>query len=95
MSLTPIDKKSKLDIEFSEKEKTLSKIKSGIIKSIEYVPNLPYDYDILKIKDLLSKKIENPVLTDREKYLLKIIENKKSDRLYEMLSMFEDEFTTS
>ena len=93
MSLTPIDKKSKLDIEFSEKEKTLSKIKSGIIKSIEYVPNLPYDYDILKIKDLLSKKIENPVLTDREKYLLKIIENKKSDRLYEMLRIFEDEST--
>lgn len=93
MSLTPIDKKSKLDIEFSEKEKTLSKIKSGIIKSIEYVPNLSYDYDILKIKNLLSKKIENPVLTDREKYLLKIIENKKSDRLYEMLRIFEDEST--
>lgn len=95
MDTMPVDGKSELNAEFNRKEAILSKIRSGTIKSIEYVPKLPSNYDISKIKNLLSKKIENPVLTDREKYLLKIIESKKSDRLYEMLRIFEDESTKS
>ncbi|MBE5066931.1 AAA family ATPase [Ligilactobacillus salivarius] len=95
MDTMPVDGKSELNAEFNRKEAILSKIRSGTIKSIEYVPKLPSNYDISKIKNLLSKKIENPVLTDREKYLLKVIESKKSDRLYEMLRIFEDESTKS
>lgn len=95
MNARPVDERSKLNAEFNRKEEILSKIRSGIIKNIEYVPKLPSNYDISKIKNVLSKKIENPVLTDREKHLLKIIENKKSDRLYEMLRTFEDESTKS
>lgn len=60
------------------------------IKKIECL-DIKYDYETLK--ELLAQKIERPELTEREHYLISLIDDGKIDRITEMKEAFSKEKT--
>ena len=60
------------------------------IRSTEKL-NVPYDEKVLQ--NLLSKKVERPILSDREQYLLQLIDDGKLEQINEMKSVFSKETT--
>ena len=60
------------------------------IKKIECL-DIKYDYETLK--ELLAQKIERPELTEREHYLIRLIDDGKIDRITEMKEAFSKEKT--
>ena len=53
--------------------------------------NVPYNEKVLQ--NLLSQKVERPTLSDREQYLLQLIDDGKLDQINEMKSVFSKEKT--
>ena len=93
INLAPQKSRDELIILFDKKLLDLQKAENGdaVIRNI--IPQISVTYNDSEVKELLSMKIEEPILSDREKYLLKLIQDGKSDMLASMISSFNDENT--
>ena len=93
IDLVPPKKRSDLIIEFEEQMKALDMAKSGFLKIDNMVPLLPkfYDqYDDEIIISLLSKKIERPNFSERERYLMGFVETGRSLELSQKALFFRN-----
>ena len=96
VGLNPKKSKSELLVEFTEQMKALENAKSGVATIDAVVPTFSgsyIEYDDAGLKALLAEKIEKPKLTDREKYLLKLVEDGKSVDLSQRLTLLKQEET--
>lgn len=93
ITIQPSETLEILKSRFEQNLETLSKVTendSTIIKDTTSV-NLNYNEDELRC--LLSRKIEKPELSEREKYLINLIEEGKLSQISEMRSVFSNAST--
>ena len=93
VSLAPKKSRSELIVEFEEQMKALEIAKSGSSKIDAKVPSLPksynqYDDDAILV--LLTKKIEKPELSEREQYLMGLVESGKTAELSQKAAFFRN-----
>lgn len=96
LGLKPVETKSRLLVQFEERLEELQLAKTGasiINVSVPIIPSL-YDYDDLKVKELLNKKIEKPVLSEREQNILKLLKTQGSKQLLSQITYFKQEENT-
>lgn len=93
INLAPQKSRDELIILFDKKLLDLQKAENGDAVIRNVIPQISVTYNDSEVKELLSIKIEEPILSDREKYLLKLIQDGKSDMLASMISSFNDENT--
>lgn len=92
VELKPKKNKSELIIDFEEQMKALNNAKSGVSTIDAVVPSCPesyIEYDDAGLKALLAEKIEKPELSDREKHLLKLVEDGKSTELSQRIHLLK------
>lgn len=97
LTFTPSKSRSELLNEFSQLETELENAKSGNSVIIQQVPSIPKEYisyNDEEIQQLLNKRVERPELTEREKYLLELVQTKGSLCLGERIDVFENKETT-
>lgn len=93
LSLKPNKTKSELLVAFEEGLKALETAKSGSSRIDIRVPSLPksFDqYDDEAIIALLGKKIERPKLSEREQYLMGLVESGKAGELSQKAAFFRN-----
>lgn len=93
IDLTPPKTRSDLIVEFNEQMRVLETAKSGSSKINSKVPTLPESYnqyDDETIIDLLAKKIEKPELSEREQYLMGLVEAGKTNELSRQAAFFRN-----
>ena len=93
LSLSPVKSRDELIVLFNDKLKELYQAQKGDAAIKSKVPVLTMKYDDVVVKELLAVKIEEPTLSDREKYLLQLVQNGKSDMLAKMADSFGNEAT--
>lgn len=91
LTLSPTKSRDELIVLFNEKLKALHKAQKGDAVINAKMPLLTMEYDDLKVNNLLAVKIEKPILSDREKYLLQLVQNGKSNTLVQMADVFGNE----
>ncbi len=90
LSFSPVKSRDELIVLFNEKLNALYQAQKGAEAINVKVPGFTMKYDDSAIMDLLAVKIEKPILSDREKYLLQLVQNGKSNTLAEMAGVFGD-----
>ncbi|TGY87030.1 ATP-binding cassette domain-containing protein [Petralouisia muris] len=90
LSFSPVKSRDELIVLFNEKLNALYQAQKGAEAINVKVPRFTMKYDDSAIMDLLAVKIEKPILSDREKYLLQLVQNGKSNTLAEMAGVFGD-----
>lgn len=93
VALTPDKTRDELVVAFSDKVKELEKAKQGTSAISTTVQNITIVFDIKYLKALLSLKIEKPELTEREMYLLRLVQGGKTERVNYMLKLFSNDDT--
>ena len=91
VNLSPQKSRDELIVLFDKKLIELQQAENGDAVIRNAVPKIITTYDDFEVKQLLEMKIEEPTLSDREKYLLKLIQDGKSGMLANMLTSFSDE----
>ena len=93
LSLSPVKSRDELIIAFNDKFKELQQAQNGeaSIEKKVIVPILEYNDQV--VNDLLSMKIQKPELSEREKYLLQLVQNGKKDTLVKIVDDFGKEST--
>ena len=91
VNITASKSRSELLIDFEEQMRELEKAKQGSGKIIEEIIKIPdayinFNYNV--INKLLEEIIEKPLLSEREKYLLKLVEIGKKDFLEKQIDYF-------
>lgn len=82
--------RDELVIEFDNKLKKLQIAQKGDEIISEKVPILNIDYDESEIARLLETRIEKPLLSAREKYLLGLVQAGKTEQLTSMVDTFSN-----
>ena len=90
IGLTTTKTRDQLLIEFNETLKELRIAQQGDATILTKVPLLKLEYNEDNIVKLLRTKIEKPELSEREIYLLELVQNGKSLQLNNMLKVFSD-----
>lgn len=96
VSLHPSKPKTELIVDYKEKLKELENAKSGsstIHATVPSIDNSYSMYDDETVKQLLEKKIEKPILSEREKKLLSLVQKNMTDELYQRLEVFKKDGT--
>lgn len=88
INLKPKMTRDKLIISFNNLLKNLEERKSGIKQILERVPVLNDRVEEDSIVELLLEKIEEPTLTYRDKFLLKVLKERGIEFLYDISSTF-------
>ena len=91
VNITASKLKSELLIDFEEQMRELEKAKQGsgkIIEEIIKIPDAYINFNYSAISKLLEETMEKPILSEREKYLLKLIEAGEKDFLQKQLDYF-------
>lgn len=86
--------RSKLLIDFEEQLRELEKAKQGsgkIIEEIIKIPDAYINFNYSAISKLLEETMEKPLLSEREKYLLKLVETGEKDFLQKQLDYFDND----
>ena len=92
LSASPEKSRDELIVLFDVKLKALYQAQKGVAAINAKVPSLSMEYDDLAVKNLLAIKIEKPILSEREKYLLQLVQNGQSNTLADMADVFGNEF---
>ena len=95
--LTPEKSRDELIIAFDSKMKELKLAKNGVSKIVENIPHVPNDYQHYSItlaNELIKKKIEEPELSEREKYLFSLVTAGRTDELQKRISHLNERGTT-
>ena len=91
VDLEPQKTRSALIIEFEEQMEALEIAKSGSSKIYAKVPAIPKvynQYDDNTVITLLAKRIEKPELSEREQYLMRLVESGKAGELSQKALFF-------
>lgn len=93
---TPEKPRDELVIAFDRKMKELELAKNGVSKIVETLPHVPnsYQHSITLANELIKKKIEEPELSEREKYLFSLVTAGRTDELQERIGHLKDRGTT-
>lgn len=97
ITLTPKKPRDELVIAFDRKMKELELAKNGVSKIVETVPNVPDDYQHYSttlVNELIKKKIEEPELSEREKYLFSLVTAGRTDELQKRIGHLNNRGTT-
>ena len=97
IELTPEKPRNALVIAFDGKMKELESAKNGVSKIIKTVPSVPEGdkhYSITLANELIKKKIEEPELSEREKYLFSLVTAGRTDELQKRIGHLNDRGTT-
>ena len=97
VALTPEKSRDELVIAFDSKMKELELAKNGVSKILETVPSVPEEYKNYSIalsNELIKKKIEEPELSEREKYLLSLAMAGQTDALQTRIDHLNDRENT-
>lgn len=97
IALTPEKPRDELVIAFDSKMKELELAKNGVSKIVETVPHVPngyQHYSIIVANELIKKKIEEPELSEREKYLFSLVTASRTDELQKRIVHLNDRETT-
>lgn len=93
INITPSKSKSELLINFEEQMRDLEKAKQGsgkIIEEIIKISDVYKNFNYSAISKLLEESIEQPNLSEREKYLLNLVEIGEKDVLQKQLDYFSN-----
>lgn len=91
VNITASKSRSELLIDFEEQMRELEKAKQGsgkIIEEIIKIPDAYINFNYSAISKLLEETMEKPLLSEREKYLLKLVEAGEKDFLQKQLDYF-------
>ncbi|MBP3195155.1 MAG: AAA family ATPase [Cardiobacteriaceae bacterium] len=89
INLNPQKSRDDLITEFNKLLNELKTSQSGAKEiSIKVPTNFTFTFDENECKNLLSKKIEQPNLSEREKFLLSIMKEKQEQHLHEIKNFF-------
>lgn len=97
IALSPENSRDELIIAFNIKMKELEAAKNGTTTIATTVPSVPdayKHYSISMANELIKMKIEEPELSDREKYLFSLLTTGKTDELQTRIEYLNDEKTT-
>ena len=97
ITLTPEKPRDELVVAFDRKMKELELAKNGVSKIVETVPNVPDDYQHYSttlVNELIKKKIEEPELSEREKYLFSLVTAGRTDELQKRIGHLNNRGTT-
>lgn len=92
-NITPSKSRDELIVDFNEIEKELIAAQAGesfISHAIPPLPDIYNSYDDAEIQKLLSTAIERPELSEREEYLLSLVQQGKSDDLRQRKTLFSN-----
>lgn len=95
VSITTTKTRDELIIEFNEKLKELRIAQQGEATILAKVPAVSVEYDEESICELLKIKIEKPELSERERYLLDLVQSGNTAQLSFMEKTFTDEMIGS
>ncbi|MDU2829891.1 MAG: AAA family ATPase [Anaerococcus sp.] len=93
INITPSKSKSELLISFEEQMQDLEKAKQGsgkIIEEIIKISDVYKNFNYSAVIKLLEESIEQPNLSEREKYLLNLVEIGEKDFLQKQLDYFSN-----
>ena len=91
VNITASKLRSELVIGFEEQMRELEKAKQGsgkIIEEIMKIPDAYINFNYSALSKLLEETMEKPILSEREKYLLKLVEAGEKDFLQKQLDYF-------
>ena len=93
IALHPADALADLRKRYEENLQLLRQVRENEAAQIRSTVKLNVPYDEKILQSLLTKKVESPVLSDREQYLLQLIDDGKLDQINEMKLVFSKEKT--
>ena len=96
VDLSPVKTREELLNDYNNKIEILNQKQSGSMEIKQSVPEIPvlyFSYDDEQVRFLLGKKIEQPALSDREKYLLELSKTDGVVKLSDRLSYFKSDKT--
>ena len=93
IKLTPSESLPVLKERYDRNLELLEKIRRNEASPIRSTEMLNISFDEEALKTLLSQKVERPVLSDRETYLLQLVNDEKMDQINEMRKVFSIEST--
>lgn len=93
IALHPADALADLKKRYEETLQLLRQVRENEAAQIRNTVKLNVPYDEKILQSLLTKKVESPVLSDREQYLLQLIDDGKLDQINEMKLVFSKEKT--
>jgi hypothetical protein len=93
IKLKPVETLIDLRKDYEDNLQLLSKIISNETFQIGNTAKLNITYNEKILQNLLSQKVERPILSDREQYLLQLIDDGKINQINEMKSVFSKEKT--
>ena len=93
IALRPKDTLSDLKRRYEENNQLLRQVRKNEATQIQNTTKLNILYDENVLKHILSQKVERPELSDREQYLLQLIDNEKLEQINEMKVVFSKEKT--
>lgn len=93
ISLSPTKSRDELIVEFESEYKKLEESQSGAAKITAVIPSIPDSikrFDAVFGNKLLQQVIEQPELSEREQYLLGLVQKAKGEELRQTAEDFED-----
>lgn len=93
VSLEPKDTLINLKKRYNENLQLLNQVRKNEATQIKNTEKLNVSYDESHLLNLLKQKVESPILSDREEFLLQLIEDGKLDQINEMKTIFSQEKT--
>lgn len=93
IALQPAETLTDLKKRYEENLQLLSQVIANEAAQIRSTVKLNVPYNEKVLQTLLSQKVERPVLSDREQYLLQLIDDGKLDQINEMKLVFSKEKT--
>lgn len=93
IALQPTETLADLRKRYEENLQLLSQVIANEAAQIRNTVKLNVSYNEKVLQNLLSQKVERPTLSDREQYLLQLIDDGKLDQINQMKSVFSKEKT--
>lgn len=90
VTLSTTKTRDQLIVEFNETLKELRNAQQGDASIQTRVPTFSLDYDEEKLSNLLNTILEKPDLSERERYLLDLVQTGKTAHLNYMFDLFSD-----
>ena len=91
--LSPAKTRDELVVDYNSEWEKLKAAQSGAAKIMAVIPSVPESlkrFDVVKSNELLQQVIEHPELSEREQYLLGLVQNAKGEELRQTAEEFAD-----
>lgn len=95
IGLHPTEALADLKKRYDKTLELLTQVRKNEAVQIRSILKLNIFYNDIELKELLSQKVERPILSEREQYLLQLIDDGKSEQINEMKLAFSKDKTKS